>query len=313
MASESRQSVQFLTADGLQLSGYLYLGGGEEEKRPTIIMTPGVGVPQIKIHKPSSDSATKMPESIDPFLTDIASKFQTNAYTVLVYNNRNWYTSGGTPRNESDPPLQSRDYTAALNFCLGLPCCDPKKIVFWGGSLSGANAISAAAIDSRAAAVIGVVPTVSGEFVTQALGPMTKFILADSVNVTKGGASQMFPVGDTLKDVWGGCTGYGPYLDECTRRGVEWEGEATTQSMLHIQSSEPASVIHRVKGRVLMFIAEKDVVAPIEVQKEMFGRCQGKGNELYEVKGKGHFDLYYGEGLEEAMGVMLEFLRKLFG
>lgn len=255
-----------------------------------------------------------MPESIEPFLTSLASKFQSSGYTVLVYNNRNWYTSSGTPRNETDPLLQSRDYTAALNFCLSQPCCDPKKIVFWGGSLSGANAISAAAIDSRAAGVIAVVPTVSGEFVTQALGPMYRFIFADSVAVTaKGESSQLFPVGDTVNDVWGGCTGYGPYIAECKKRGVEWEGEATTMSMLWLQSSDPGGLIQRVKGRVLMIVAGEDAVVPKEIQKEMFGRCRGERNELVVLEGKGHFDVYYGEGAEECMRVMLVFLGKLFG
>jgi pimeloyl-ACP methyl ester carboxylesterase len=252
-----------------------------------------------------------MPESIEPFHSSIASRFQKAGYTCLVYNNRNWYTSEGKPRNETDPLLQTRDYTSAINYALSLPSVDPKKIVLWGGSLSGGNAICAAAVDRRVKGVISLCPFVSGEHITLALGPMVNFILADNVAVTQGMESQLFPVNETVADVWGSDTGYADFLEEMVRLGVAWEDMATTQSMFHLQAHDPRAFSHRVTAPVLMIVAEKDCVVPVFAQKEMFERM-GKQKQLYEVKGKRHFDIYYGDGLEEVLRVQLEFLGKTF-
>jgi cephalosporin-C deacetylase-like acetyl esterase len=207
--------------------------------------------------------------------------------------------------------LQTRDYTAAINFAINLPSVHPKRIVLWGGGLAGGNAIVAAAIDKRAKALISLVPMVSGELISQALGPMVNFILADNVEVTKGNPSQMFCVHDTVADCWGVTTGFAPYLAECERRGVTWEAYATTQSMFHLQMHDPSAFMHRVKAPVLMIVAENDAVSPVDMQIEMLEKA-GKQKQLYTAKGRAQFDIYYGNGLEEVMKVQLEFLKRVF-
>lgn len=146
-----------------------------------------------------------------------------------------------------------------------------------------------------------------------ALGPMVNFILADHVKLTmRGEESQMFPVQDTVDDVYGGETGYRAYLNERIRRGVQWEAEATTQSMFHLQSLCPRSFVHRVKCPMLMVMAERDVVNPLFAQEEMFERGKGKVKERFMVEGGTHFDVYYGERGDEVMKVSLEFLGRIF-
>lgn len=145
-----------------------------------------------------------------------------------------------------------------------------------------------------------------------ALGPMVNFILADHVKLTmRGEESQMFPVQDTVDDVYGGETGYRAYLNERIRRGVQWEAEATTQSMFHLQSSDPNGFIHRITAPILMILAEKDVVNPLFAQLEMFERISSKQREMFMLKGN-HFDVYYGKGLEEVMETSLRFLARIF-
>jgi cephalosporin-C deacetylase-like acetyl esterase len=59
--------------------------------------------------------------------------------------------------------LQTRDYLDAFDFASALPDVDPVRIIFWGSSMSGGNAICAAALEKRVRAVIAQVPFVSGE------------------------------------------------------------------------------------------------------------------------------------------------------
>lgn len=57
---------------------------------------------------------------------------------------------------------QSRDYLDAFNFAAALPDVDPTKIVYWGSSLSGGNAIVAASMNKSPVNIISQVPFVSG-------------------------------------------------------------------------------------------------------------------------------------------------------
>ncbi|KAJ4251376.1 hypothetical protein NW762_011357 [Fusarium torreyae] len=101
------------------------------------------------------------------FLPDFAARFNAAGYGALVYDNRCWGDSEGSPRDEVDPWLQTRDYLDVFDYISAHPDVEPSKVVYWGSSMSGGNVICAAAINKNLAGVIAQVPFVSGEAIAR--------------------------------------------------------------------------------------------------------------------------------------------------
>jgi fermentation-respiration switch protein FrsA (DUF1100 family) len=121
------------------------------------------------------------------FLLDFATRFQAEGFTLLIYDHRCWGASEGTPRSHVEPYLQTRDMVDAFDYATALPDVDPGRIVFWGSSLSGGNAICAAAIEKRVAAVVAQVPFVSGELSSGTFFPLVSTFLREP-GAMRGGA-----------------------------------------------------------------------------------------------------------------------------
>lgn len=93
--------------------------------------------------------------------------------TALVYDNRCFGASDGTPRCEVIPSLQCSDIQDAITFAQTLSEVDPEKIAIWGSSYSGANVLQVAAVDERVKAVLSQVPLISGiEIRNRLVGPI---------------------------------------------------------------------------------------------------------------------------------------------
>ncbi|KAI1009517.1 hypothetical protein LB504_002986 [Fusarium proliferatum] len=266
----SIRDVNFTTYHGLNLEGTLYSVG---PKKPCIMMT----------HRFSGHR--------DHFLPELAAKFNDAGYGALVYDNRCWGDSEGLPRAEDDPVKRSRDYLDAFNFAAALPDADPTKIVYWGSSLSGGNAIVAASMNKSLAGIISHVPFVSG-------GSMARLTLC------RGGPR------------WGH-QGYSErcwsvkFAAEIGRRGYSYDKTAALQSLTNTIMHESMGVIHHISPTpLLMVLADDDVCTYTHLQLEAFEKALHP-NTLKIVKGNGHFDLYYGKRFQEVVDMQLEFLKSI--
>ncbi|KAH6683866.1 Alpha/Beta hydrolase protein [Halenospora varia] len=296
---ETRTNIEFNAADGIRLRGWFYRAG---EKGPCIIIANGF-------------TGTK-----EAFLDDFAERFQAAGYAALVYDNRNWGESEGSPRNESDPVAQTRDYLAAFDYAASLPEVDPARIVYWGSSLAGGNVICAAAVDKRIRAVISQVPFVSGEMLDMAMGPKKQgFMLTDRSQLAKGGSSHMIAViPDSIEEVENGTTqavlgtpDVFPFLAELDRRNVKWEKYATMQSLFYMQSHEPKAFIGRISPTpLLMVVGEQDLCCPTRMQLAMYAQAL-EPKKLHVLRGEGHFGPYYGSGFEANIKIQLDFLKEV--
>ena len=104
-----------------------------------------------------------------------------------------------------------------------------------------------------------------------------------------------------------------PYLTELARRNQDWEKEVTLQSVLNIGICEPKAFIHRIAPTpLLMIVAEEDVTVPTASQHEAFATAK-EPKTMAVIKDCEHFDLYFGEKLEENMAVQLDFLKATVG
>ena len=139
----TRRDIEF-DAEGVTLRGWFYPAEGSTEVAPTIVMAHGF-------------SAVK-----EMYLDKFAEAFAAGGLNALVYDNRNFGDSDGTPRLEIDPWAQVRDYRHAITYAITLPETDASRIGIWGSSYSGGHVLVVGAIDRRVKAVVAQVPLISG-------------------------------------------------------------------------------------------------------------------------------------------------------
>ncbi len=128
-----RLDVSFTSGDA-RCAAWLYPGAG-----PIVVMAHGL-------------SGTRR-DRLGPF----AERFAAAGYAALVFDHRGFGDSEGEPDRFS-PRLQREDWRAAIAFARELPDVDPERVVTFGSSMGGGNALAAAAGDPRVAAAISQVP-----------------------------------------------------------------------------------------------------------------------------------------------------------
>jgi dienelactone hydrolase len=90
-------------------------------------------------------------------LGPFAERFAAAGFAALVFDHRGFGDSGG----EADlfhPARQLEDWRAAIAFARSLPGVDATRVVTFGSSMGGGNALAAAAGDTEVAAAISQVP-----------------------------------------------------------------------------------------------------------------------------------------------------------
>ncbi|KAF4503015.1 kDa in traX-finO intergenic region [Fusarium agapanthi] len=270
------RDVDITTYDGLKLKGTFYSVG---PKKPCIVMSHG-----FSGHR-------------DHFLPDLAA-------------------NEGLPRCEADPVKQTRDYLDVFNFAAVIPEVDPTKIVYWGFSLSGGNAICAAAINKSLAGIISQVLFVSGGSMARITGAPKSLLVShrtpnSEIQIPIYPSSVEEVLDSTTKAILKDARAV-KFAEEITRRGYSYDKTATLQSLTNTIMHEPMGVIHHISPTpLLMIVADINVCIYTHFQLEAFKK------ELYPkalkiVKGAGHFYLYYGKRFQEVVNMQLKFLKIMF-
>lgn len=253
-------------------------------------------------------------------MPDFADRFRQAGYGTLAFDNRHWGDSEGGTRNEVDPWLQTRDYLDAFNFATTLPEVDDTRIVYWGSSMSGGNAICAAAVNKNLAGVILQVPFVSGESVASIPGVNPGLLVLERGQAVARGRSQEVPILPTSQeDITDGLSRVVlkdasslEFQEEMRRRGLEWVKNCTTQSLLHTMLHEPMAYIHRISPTpMLMIVADQDTTTQTHLQLQAFEKAL-QPKRLKILKGQAHFSPYFGVTFEENIKEQIDFLKNLF-
>ncbi|MGB0871733.1 MAG: alpha/beta hydrolase [Solirubrobacterales bacterium] len=134
-----REEVSFQVA-GENCAAWLYHPqGNDETSSPIVVMAHGL-------------SGTRR-DGLGAF----AERFARAGFAALVFDHRGLGDSGGEP-DRFVPARQLEDWAAAIEFARSLEAIDAGRVVTFGSSMGGGNALAAAAVDRRVAAVISQVP-----------------------------------------------------------------------------------------------------------------------------------------------------------
>ncbi|MCX5336344.1 MULTISPECIES: alpha/beta hydrolase [unclassified Streptomyces] len=212
---------------------------------------------------------------------------------VAFYDHRGLGYSDGEPRQQIDPWQFARDMRHVITHLSLREDVDPAKIAVWGFSLGGAIGMFAAATDNRPAAVVSVIPPVSGIsarklFPPAELAGLDAAIVADRVAQGRGGPP-------LLLQTSGERTADGPPVMFTDPEGLEFikrfddipsfRNQLTLSSLDYVFEMEITAYAERITAPVLMVLADSDTVAPVEDAREMFKRITAP-KELVEYPGQ---------------------------
>jgi len=253
------------------------------------------------------------------YLDRYAEVFSAAGMAALVFDNRNFGASDGTPRQEIDPWQQVRDYRHAITWVRTQPGIDPNRIGVWGSSYSGGHVLVVSAIDRRVKCAVSQVPLASGSRNLKRLvradmaAVLREQFDADREARMKGAAPMMLPVVSEdpmgpaalpTPDSWTWFTATGK------ERAPTWRNEVTLRTVEMLSEYEPASYIERISPTpLLMLIADGDHLAVAEEAFIAYHRAL-EPKSLVVLKG-GHFDAYV-KDFEKSSGTARDwFLRHL--
>ena len=301
----SSTRIEFRTLDGTALRGDFFAAEGE--RTPAIAMTQGLTL--LKEH----------------YIADTARRFQQAGVSTLVYDHRSYGSSDGMPRHETNPSQQAEDYHDAVSALMRLPSIDPARIAVWGIGHSGGAAMMAAADDPRLKAAILNMPFISGamdarnfpsgiierawrdrELNTATSQPEVSYVRVwpDSEENARGEGEQPFLAGEVpYKFIMGG-------LERSRAAGTPWENRMTLQSFYHIARVEPRNHALKIHAPTLYLTAAKDpLTAPVDEHRKVFATMGP--NSAFKVLEPSHLATYFGEPFERAIGVQLDFLKRV--
>jgi hypothetical protein len=293
----ARRDIEF-DAEGVTLRGWFYPAEGSTGTAPTIVLAHGF-------------SAVK-----EMYLDKFAETFAAGGLNALVFDNRNFGDSDGTPRLEIDPWAQVRDYRHAITYATTLPEADG-RIGIWGSSYSGGHVLVVGAIDRRVKAVVAQVPLISGYDNLRALvrsdfidgfreqfdaDRMARFHGKEPAMVPVVAENPLDPAALPTPDSWQWFTETGK------TRAPNWKNEVTLRTVEMLGEYNPVDYIAQISPTPLLLLpARNDVLTPSAFAIGAYEQAR-EPKKLVILPG-GHFDAY-GKGFDASSGPALAWFRE---
>ncbi|NMO01505.1 alpha/beta hydrolase [Gordonia sp. TBRC 11910] len=295
MPTPANQREVSFAVDGDKCAATLYLPPTPGTARPpVIVMAHGLGAVR----------AMRLP--------DYAERFTEAGYACLVFDYRHFGDSEGQPRQLLSSRKQRADWLAAIAFARTLPEVDADRVVAWGTSFGGGNAIITAA--SRPAGLVAAIaqcPFTDGVESTLVLNPVT------SLKVTLAG----------LRDVVGTMFGRPPHMITTAGPahstalmtasdaepgylalvppGVEFVNQVAARVVFDILRYRPGRRTGEIDVPILFAVCQTDSVAPAGPTLKYAHRAP-HGEICTYVEG--HFEIYLGDAFERAVADQVDFL-----
>jgi pimeloyl-ACP methyl ester carboxylesterase len=279
----TREDLTFRSAEDL-CAAWWYPPTSGSGPAPTLVMAHGL-------------SGTRR-DRLGPF----AARFAAAGYGALVFDHRGFGDSGGEP-DLFEPARQQQDWAAAIAFARSLPHADPDRIVTFGSSMGGGNALAAAAADPRVAAAISQVPFL--DIVQQAYRGSPRAMAAMIAAAVRGG--HLPAVGQPGQAALINAPGAEDGWRRVVAMGEDsrWRDRVSARWLVGAPF-RPARLARRLHCPWLVCVGESDrVAAPGPAIRAAERAPYG---ELRSYPDVDHFDIYDGPVFEAVVTDQLEFL-----
>lgn len=277
---------------GLRCSGDLYLPGGIH-RPPVVVMAHGF----------AGERTFRLPA--------YAERFVQRGLAVYLFDYRCFGDSDGEPRYYVHPRRHVEDWRAAVAHARSLPEVDSSRLALWGTSFSGGHVIVIAADDPGVQAIVAQVPFVDP--LALAHKPGVRHVLQ--------------VLGHGLWDLLRGLTGRSPHYvkvvghpDEFAimnmpealpgyqslmPEGVVWQNRCPARILLAVLSYRPLASAARVRCPALVMYGEQDSLTSAAAVEKAAARMADSTPVRFPF---GHFEIYTGQGFEEAADMQADFL-----
>lgn len=289
----TREDITFISG-GQTCAAWLYLPADVHAPVPCVVMAHGFAGTR-------SDG-----------LAAYAERFVEAGCAALVFDYRHFGDSEGEPRQLIDIGLQHEDWTAAIACARTRAEVDETRIALWGSSFSGGHVVVAGVRDGHVRAVISQAPFSDG------LRQIASFSLSLNVKATLHGLRDQFrallgraphyvpvigpPGSDAILQSPESEAGYLAILG----KGTRWRNECAPRVMLRVSQYRPFLQGSKLPCPWLVCIADRDDLTPPQLARELAERG-GAEVHGYPI---GHFDIYRGEGFEQAVADQVAFLTR---
>lgn len=280
-----RQDLLF-SSSGDSCAAWLYPAAGDNEQAPVVVLAHGL-------------SGTRR-DRLGPF----AERFAAAGFAALVFDHRGFGDSGGKP-DLFDPARQLEDWRAAIAFARSLPEADRERVVTFGSSMGGGNALAAAAEDERVAAAISQVPFL--DIVRQAHRSSPRVTLRTLAAAARG--RHLPAVGQpdepALINAPGGEEGWRRVV--AIGEGSRWRNRVSSRWLLG-RPYRPVRHATRLHCPWLVCVGDADRVA--KPGPAIAAARRAPQGELRVYPDVDHFDVYDGPAHEALVADQLDFLRR---
>lgn len=282
-----RAEITFLSG-GDRCAAWLYRPVGDPAAAPTPVVVMAHGL-----------SGTRR-DRLGPF----AQRFAQAGYAALVFDHRGFGDSGGEP-DLFEPARQLEDWRAAIAFARSLAGIDADRVVTFGSSMGGGNALAAAAADRRVAAAISQVPFL--DILRQAHRSSPRAAMRAVITAVRGGYLPAVgqPGEAAFINAPGSEAGWRRVVE--TGEDSRWRDRVSARWLLG-RPFNPGRHAKALHCPWLVCVGEADQVA--RPGPAITAARRAPHGELCTYPGVGHFDIYDGPAHEAVVADQLAFLER---
>lgn len=267
------------------MRGWLFTPADTSRPHPALVMIPGFSV------------STRF-EVFDEYAQALAD----SGVAALLVDAVGFGISGGEPRHHLNVWKQARDYRSGIDFLDQCDDIDSSRIGVWGVSLSTAIASVVAAVDTRVAAVVLLVPAFGDELGSppqddEQLARIRTMVLETDFSTLEckldGPHTIVSPDQIHMPSYVKATTSFPWFINFGCKYGTGWENKITMERYVTPAPFDPQLCATSLKAPVLMLVAEEDEMenASSAVSRAIYERIDAP-KCLVEIGG-GHFGALY--------------------
>lgn len=233
-----------------------------------------------------------------------AERFARAGFAALAFDHRGFGDSGGE-HDLFEPRRQLEDWRAAIAFARSLPEVDPDRLVTFGSSMGGGNALAAAAADRRIAAAISQVPFLDVVRQAHRSPPGVTFRMLSAAAQGRHLPAVGQPNEAALINAPGGEEGWRRVV--AIGEDSRWRNRVSSRWLLG-RPFRPGRHAAKLHCPWLVCVGAADRIA--RPGPAIAAARRAPKGELRLYPGVDHFDVYDGSVHEELVADQLDFLRR---